>query len=52
MATPQFVLTKRSRFYKDMAGAVLYLASRAGSFVNGCILLPDGGMLSVRPGSY
>ncbi|KAE8446907.1 hypothetical protein EG329_011538 [Mollisiaceae sp. DMI_Dod_QoI] len=37
---------------EDIAGAVLYLASRAGSFVNGCILLPDGGMLSVRPGSY
>ncbi|KAI3391945.1 hypothetical protein diail_6591 [Diaporthe ilicicola] len=37
---------------EDMAGAVLYLASRAGSYVNGCILLPDGGTLSVRPGSY
>lgn len=28
---------------------MLYLASRAGSFVDGCILLLDGGMLSVRP---
>ncbi|KAH8756618.1 short chain dehydrogenase/reductase family [Diaporthe sp. PMI_573] len=37
---------------EDIAGAVLYLASRAGSFVNGCILLADGGALSLTPGSY
>ncbi|POS69092.1 3-oxoacyl-(acyl-carrier protein) reductase [Diaporthe helianthi] len=37
---------------EDMAGAVLYLASRAGSFVNGCILLVDGGALSMSPSSY
>ncbi|CAI6340547.1 unnamed protein product [Periconia digitata] len=37
---------------EDIAGAILYLASRAGSFVNGCILITDGGMLAVRPGAY
>jgi len=28
---------------KDMAGAILYLASRAGVFVNGQAIIPDGG---------
>lgn len=28
---------------KDMAGAILYLASRAGVFVNGQAIVPDGG---------
>jgi hypothetical protein len=36
----------------NIAGALLCLESRAGTFVNGCISLSDGGMLSVRPGSY
>ncbi|ORY27472.1 short chain dehydrogenase/reductase family [Naematelia encephala] len=48
----QAIPATRAGTEEDIAGAVLYLASRAGSFVNGCILLPDGGMLSVRPGSY
>lgn len=37
---------------EDMAGSLLYLASRAGSFTNGCVLLMDGGRCSVIPGSY
>ncbi|KAG8161162.1 hypothetical protein KVR01_009426 [Diaporthe batatas] len=37
---------------EDMAGAVLYLASRAGAFVNGGILHVDGGALSMSPSSY
>ncbi|EPS42664.1 hypothetical protein H072_3447 [Dactylellina haptotyla CBS 200.50] len=37
---------------EDIAGPVLFLASRAGSFVNGCLLVVDGGMVSVRPASY
>ncbi|KAF2789464.1 dehydrogenase-like protein [Melanomma pulvis-pyrius CBS 109.77] len=48
----QAIPATRAGTEEDMAGAVLYLASRAGSFVDGCILLSDGGMLSVRPGSY
>ncbi|OBT81531.1 hypothetical protein VE02_09559 [Pseudogymnoascus sp. 03VT05] len=48
----QAIPATRAGTDEDIAGAVLYLASRAGAFVNGCILLPDGGMLSVRPGSY
>ncbi|KAH7396890.1 short chain dehydrogenase/reductase family [Phaeosphaeria sp. MPI-PUGE-AT-0046c] len=48
----QAIPARRVGSEEDIAGAVLYLASRGGSFVNGCILLTDGGMLSVRPGSY
>jgi NAD(P)-dependent dehydrogenase (short-subunit alcohol dehydrogenase family) len=32
----------------DMAGAALYLASRAGAFVNGAVIPVDGG-LSLNP---
>jgi NAD(P)-dependent dehydrogenase (short-subunit alcohol dehydrogenase family) len=31
------------RFAKDMAGAILYLCSRAGAYVNGSVFLVDGG---------
>jgi NAD(P)-dependent dehydrogenase (short-subunit alcohol dehydrogenase family) len=33
---------------EDMAGATIYLASRAGAYVNGAVLTVDGG-ISVRP---
>ena len=37
---------------RDMAGAVLYLASRAGAYVNGNILIVDGGRLGTFPSTY
>lgn len=37
---------------EEMAGAILYLASRAGSFTNGNVLLCDGGRAAVIPASY
>lgn len=37
---------------QDMAGVVLWLCSRAGSFINGCVVVTDGGRLSVVPNSY
>ena len=37
---------------KDMAGAILFLASRAGAYCNGLVLVTDGGRLSVTPASY
>lgn len=36
----------------DMAGVILFLASRAGAYCNGCVLVTDGGRLSVMPSSY
>lgn len=37
---------------EEMAGAILYLASRAGSFTNGMVLLNDGGRSAIIPASY
>lgn len=36
----------------EMAGAILYLASPAGSFTNGNVLLCDGGRAAVIPATY
>ena len=37
---------------QDMAGAILFLASRAGAYVNGNVLVTDGGRLGVMPSTY
>lgn len=37
---------------QEMAGAILYLASRAGSFTNGNAILNDGGRASIIPSTY
>lgn len=42
----------RSGSEEDMAGSILYLASRAGAYLNGCVIVIDGGRLSVIPSSY
>jgi NAD(P)-dependent dehydrogenase (short-subunit alcohol dehydrogenase family) len=36
----------------DMGGLVLWLVSRAGAYVNGCVVVTDGGRLGVVPNSY
>lgn len=36
----------------DVAGAILFLAFRAGSYCNGNVLVTDGGRLSVSPATY
>jgi NAD(P)-dependent dehydrogenase (short-subunit alcohol dehydrogenase family) len=36
----------------DMGGTVLWLCGRAGAYVNGCVVVTDGGRLGVVPNSY
>lgn len=48
----EFIPEQRAGDVRDMAGAILFLASRAGAYVNGNVLLTDGGRLSVLPATY
>lgn len=43
---------QRSGRIEDMAGAILFLTSRAGGYLNGNVLVTDGGRLGVVPSSY
>lgn len=49
---PRFIPVRRFGRDEDMAGTLLYLASHAGGFCNGTILLMDGGRAAVMPTSY
>lgn len=49
---PRFIPAKRFGGEEEMAGTILYLASRAGSYCNGMVLVNDGGRLAVMLGSY
>ncbi|KAI4100542.1 MAG: hypothetical protein L6R37_005409 [Teloschistes peruensis] len=37
---------------EDMAGCILYLTSRAGAYLNGNVIVTDGGRLSVMSSTY
>ncbi|KAI0845899.1 NAD(P)-binding protein [Daldinia vernicosa] len=37
---------------EDIAGAILFLVSKAGAYVNGNVLVTDGGRLGVVPSAY
>jgi len=43
---------ERAGSEEDMAGTLLYMASRAGSFLNGSVVLVDGGKLATMPATY
>lgn len=49
---PNFIPARRFGGEEEMGGTVLYLASRAGSFCNGLVLVNDGGRLSVTTSTY
>ncbi|KAJ9156830.1 NAD(P)-binding protein [Coniochaeta hoffmannii] len=49
---PRFIPGRRFGGDEEMAGMILYLASRAGSYCNGLVLVADGGRLSVMQSSY
>ncbi|KAI1781342.1 short chain dehydrogenase [Hypoxylon cercidicola] len=48
----RFIPARKFGGEEEMAGSVLYLASLAGSFCNGFILVNDGGKLSTMPATY
>ncbi|KAJ5367373.1 hypothetical protein N7541_001314 [Penicillium brevicompactum] len=48
----RFIPARRFGGDEEMAGAILYLTSRAGSYCNGLILTTDGGRLSVMNATY
>ena len=37
---------------QDLAGTILFLASRAGAYLNGNVLITDGGKLATIPSTY
>ena len=47
-----FIPEQRAGDIKDMAGALLFLTSRAGAYINGNVLVTDGGRLSILPATY
>lgn len=47
-----FIPLERVGSEEDMAGVVLFLASRAGSYIDGTVLLTDGGRGSILPNTY
>ncbi|KEY72751.1 hypothetical protein S7711_02537 [Stachybotrys chartarum IBT 7711] len=49
---PAFMPARRFGTEEEMGGTVLYLASMAGAYCNGLVLLNDGGRLSVVPSTY
>ncbi|KAF2845570.1 NAD(P)-binding protein [Plenodomus tracheiphilus IPT5] len=48
----EFIPEERAGNAKDMAGAIIYLTSRAGGYINGNVLVVDGGRLSIIPATY
>lgn len=39
-------------YFQDMAGTILFLASRAGAYVNGAVWLVDGGRVGTVASNY
>jgi NAD(P)-dependent dehydrogenase (short-subunit alcohol dehydrogenase family) len=52
MFDKSFIPAQRTGDEDDMAGAVLYLASKAGAYCNGSVVLMDGGRLGMLPATF
>ncbi|CZR58285.1 related to 3-oxoacyl-[acyl-carrier-protein] reductase [Phialocephala subalpina] len=48
----KFVPEERAGSIEDMAGSILFLTSKAGGYLNGNVLVTDGGRLAVVPSAY
>lgn len=48
----EIIPAKRTGTEEDFAGAVLFLMSRAGAYINGNTLVTDGGRLGQTPAAY
>jgi len=48
----EFIPLQRVGTEEDMAGAILFLTSKAGAYVTGNVMLIDGGRLSNLPSTY
>ncbi|KAI0552181.1 short-chain dehydrogenase [Xylaria curta] len=49
---PDFMPARRFGTEEELAGTILYLASKAGAYCNGAIFNFDGGRLAVVPSTY
>lgn len=49
---PSFVPAERAGKEEDIAGAILYLASKAGAYLNGSVVVVDGGRLGTLISTY
>lgn len=48
----QFIPLGRGGSEQDISGLLLFMTGVSGGFLNGCIIVTDGGRLSVVPASY
>lgn len=49
---PEQIPAKRAGREEDMAGVVLFLCSKAGAYLDGNVVVSDGGRLGVVPSTY
>jgi len=49
---PRFIPAQKFGGDEEMGGTILYLASMAGSYCNGLIMVMDGGRVAMLPSAY